>query len=248
MDRRGVPMRTPTPSELLQVWERGEAQPLPVRALLLLATASPERAGDELAQWNIGRRDRTLLDLRDTLFGPDVQCLAECTSCGTAIELAFRVDDIRVGCGEPGRTYHTTALGHEVSFRLVDSLDLLDLAGREPDAERHLLSRCVIDAHTADGPVPVSALPDAVVAAVGQGMSEADPQADVLLEVVCPACAVVSPAPFDIVSHLWAELDAWARRVVRDVHTLASAYGWRETDILAMSARRRRAYLDVIAG
>jgi hypothetical protein len=30
------------------------------------------------------------------------------------------------------------------------------------------------------------------------------------------------------------------------VHVIASAYGWSERDILAMSAARRRLYLDVI--
>jgi hypothetical protein len=56
----------------------------------------------------------------------------------------------------------------------------------------------------------------------------------------------VSPAPFDIVSHLWTELDAWARRMLREVHALAATYGWSEAEILRMSATRRRAYLDLI--
>jgi hypothetical protein len=34
--------------------------------------------------------------------------------------------------------------------------------------------------------------------------------------------------------------------MVREVHRMASAYGWREADILAMSAFRRQRYLELI--
>jgi hypothetical protein len=51
---------------------------------------------------------------------------------------------------------------------------------------------------------------------------------------------------FDIVSFFWTELSAQAKRLLREVHTLARGYGWREADILAMSARRRQLYLDLV--
>jgi hypothetical protein len=212
-----------------------------------MTAASPENDGNALARWNIGRRDSLLLDLRDALFGPEVHCLTDCTHCGEPIELDFRIDDIRVPHGEPGRPYYLEAGNYEVQYRLPDSADLLALDGEAPArAERQLLARCVLDAWTQDGDVAVAELPDAVLSAVSQGMSEADPQAEVLLEVSCPACSAMSPAPFDIVSHLWTELDAWARRMLREVHTLAQVYGWGEAEILRMSAARRRAYLDLI--
>ncbi len=241
-------MRTPDTNELLQVWEQGVGKPATLRALLLMTAVSPECDGGTLAHWNIGQRDRLLLNLRDALFGPEIQCLMNCTRCNEPIELDFRIDDIRVPHGESGRTYHAAAGGYEVQFRLPDSTDLLALEGKLPvQAERQLLERCVVSARTKKGDVEVALLPDTVVSAVSRGMSEADPQAEILLEVSCPACATVSPAPFDIVSHLWTELDAWARRMLREVHALALAYGWSEAEILHMSAARRHAYLDLIS-
>jgi hypothetical protein len=240
-------MRTPDTTELLRVWEQGAGKPAAIRALMLMTAVSPERDGGALARWNIGRRDRLLLNLRDTLFGPDIHCLTDCTRCGEPIELDFRIDDIRVPHGEPGRAYHAAADGYEVQFRLPDSTDLLALEGELPaQAERRLLARCVVDAWTKEGDVEAITLPDAVLSAVSREMSEADPQAEILLEVSCPACSSVSPAPFDIVSHLWAELDAWARRMLREVHALALVYGWSEAEILRMSPARRRTYLDLI--
>jgi hypothetical protein len=86
----------------------------------------------------------------------------------------------------------------------------------------------------------------AVVSLIAEGMAQADPQAMVQLSLTCPACGQRWLAAFDIAAYLWAEVDDWAKRTLRDVHVLASAYSWREADILALSPTRRRLYLDLI--
>jgi len=68
----------------------------------------------------------------------------------------------------------------------------------------------------------------------------------VRLDLACPSCGHLGQAIFDISAIFWAEISAQARRLLREIHLLASAYGWREADILAMSARRRQAYLEMI--
>jgi hypothetical protein len=50
---------------------------------------------------------------------------------------------------------------------------------------------------------------------------------------------------FDIEEYFWVEVAARAMRILREIHILARAYGWREADILAMSTRRRQAYLEL---
>ena len=77
-------------------------------------------------------------------------------------------------------------------------------------------------------------------------MALADPQADVQLNLSCPACNHHWQSVFDIVSFFWSEIHAWAQRTLREIHALASAYGWREADILALSPRRRQLYLEMI--
>jgi hypothetical protein len=79
-------------------------------------------------------------------------------------------------------------------------------------------------------------------------MAEADPQADVQLNLSCPQCAAAWSAPFDIEAFLWTEIAAWAGRTLQEVHGLARAYGWREQDILSLSATRRRIYLEMAQG
>ncbi|MFD0428254.1 hypothetical protein ACFQ60_09340 [Streptomyces zhihengii] len=71
--------------------------------------------------------------------------------------------------------------------------------------------------------------------------------ADVTLSIACPECGEATPAELDITSYLWTELDTWARDLLLDVHLLASAYGWSEPEILALSPTRRRYYLELCA-
>ena len=68
------------------------------------------------------------------------------------------------------------------------------------------------------------------------------------LSLSCPDCGHCWDVPFDIVSYFWGELHVWAQRVLREVHTLASAYGWREADILGLSPLRRELYLQMVGG
>jgi hypothetical protein len=51
---------------------------------------------------------------------------------------------------------------------------------------------------------------------------------------------------FDIASFFWTEIAAEAKRLLGEVHILASAYGWREADILSLNPLRRRFYLEAI--
>ena len=59
------------------------------------------------------------------------------------------------------------------------------------------------------------------------------------LAIECPACGRAADVPFAIATFLWREVDAWARRTLREVHALARAYGWSEAR--DPRAQRRRA-------
>ena len=52
-------------------------------------------------------------------------------------------------------------------------------------------------------------------------------------------------APLDVPAFVWAEVDAWTRRLLVEVHSLAAAYGWNEHEILALSPVRRLSYLEL---
>jgi hypothetical protein len=41
-------------------------------------------------------------------------------------------------------------------------------------------------------------------------------------------------------------VEARARRILQEVHTLASSYGWHEAEILALGDTRRAMYLQMV--
>lgn len=238
-------MRPVSASELLNVWEHGQGQRSVQRALALLAAACPGTPPDELAKLSIGRRDALLLTLREWTFGSRMACVVACPACGERLEPSFDAADIRLetaeeaGSGELSLTFH----GREVRFRLPNSLDMLALAGSQDlaGARRALLDRCL-------SKPPRRPVPEELAAEVARKMTEADPQADVQLALSCPSCAHSWSAVFDITSFFWREIEAWACRVLREVHALAFAYGWQEDYILSLSPRRRQAYLQMVGG
>lgn len=238
-----------TPSDLLKVWETGHATSLRRRALLLLEAAHPEEPPEELAALPIGRRDGRLLKLRERLFGRELVALTDCPRCGECLESAFSVDSVRFGGrGVPREEQAMKTGGYSVRFRLPNSLDLAALEGQaeETSMPRRLLGRCLLSVRRRGREEKPEALPSKVVGAVVQRMREADPQADVRTCLECPSCSHRWEAVFDIVSFIWNELDAWAWRTLREVHLLASAYGWSESQVLALSPWRRQFYLKCI--
>lgn len=247
-------------SQLLGVWERALERPHAERALALLAPACPELSPEELARLSVGRRDSLLLTLREWTFGPRLVCRARCERCGEPLELGFEVSDIRAvqkGEAEGAGALTLNVEDYEVTFRLPDSRDLSAVAAEVEsegegldDARQSLLARCVLRVvergeERAGGAL---VLPEQVREAVAARMAEADPQSDIQLALTCPACEHRWSVAFDIVSYFWSEITAWAGRTLREVHALASAYGWREEDILAMSPRRRHFYLEMVGG
>ena len=95
---------------------------------------------------------------------------------------------------------------------------------------------------------PASELPAALVAALAERLEAADPAAEIRIDLACPACDHRWWAELDVSDFLWAELSIHARRLLLEVHALARAYGWCESDILGLSPPRRRFYLDEVWG
>lgn len=241
-------MRALSAIELLEAWEKAAGEDSLEQSLILLEAASVDLPKEALPSLSIGQRDSQLLTLREWTFGPEIVSVTACSNCGDRLELAFNVNEIRASPQERKEPFVVEKDGYEARFRLPNSLDLR-AAQKESDiaaSRRVIFERCVTDARHKGEPRSPDQLPPEIINSVAERMAALDPQADVQLDLKCPACGNHKQVAFDIGSFFWSEVNAWAQRVLREVHALASAYGWREAEILSMSARRRQLYIEMI--
>jgi hypothetical protein len=221
-------MRTLTAAEMLSVWERSTGRPPLRQALELLVCAEPEQRWADLP---FGQVCRGLFRLRSLLFGPVMPGVVSCPNCGERMGFTFECESIEAAPLVPAALLRIAAGDREIEMRIPSAGDLLAV-----QSAGELLRRC------ATTPVEVVG---ALVHAASERVAEADPLSETLLDLVCAACGHPWQAALDIASYLGREIAHEAHRLLSDVHRLASAYGWREEDILAMSPARRRAYLEM---
>jgi len=239
-------MRPLSTVELLDAWERGLAFPPPLRTLALLEAASPDEVPP--GTLSIGLRDRHLLQLRVWTFGDQLPSVASCPHCRERVEWSVDAATL-LGDGAPDPAPAELSVdveGRTIRFRLPNSLDLAAAAscGDIDAARRVLAERCLTNVPLADAMEISAPIADAMAAR----MADADPGAACEFGLTCPACGHTWGVLLDVASFVWTEIHAWAQRTLKDVHTLATAYGWSEAAILHMSAARRHIYLDLVGG
>jgi T4 bacteriophage base plate protein len=247
-------MRGLSDQQILQVWERGQQQHPLDRALTLLAFALPESPWETLSQLSIGQRDALLLRLRQQMLGDDMESFAQCPHCGESVEFTLKTTALRVmePSIEPLASQTLTVADYNLTFTLPNSQDLAAVVHCETlqTAQSMLTQRCIQHMSREGVAIAPESIPEEIWQDLEQQMTQQmaaiDPQAEILLDLSCPACQSNWQVLFDIVAFFWAELNVQAQQIMQDVHTLARSYGWRESDILAMSPTRRQHYLGLV--
>ena len=253
----------PGATDLLATWEAGIAASSTHRALLLHALARPADDVGQLLAVPVGERDAELLALRRALFGERANVRLACRECEEDLEFDFEVRAALAARDAAARdtAARDTAAGERtekaapievsegpwtVRLHLPTPGDLL-AAAEVPAAQARalLLARCVLEARRGTKRVAAADLPPAVQTRVAEAAAAADPCADIVFDVPCPACGHCTKALLDVAAFVWAELDAWAHRTLLEVHLLAATYGWSEPEVLALSPLRRRRYLEL---
>jgi hypothetical protein len=241
-------MRPLSAADTVKIWDQGQAWHPVDRALLLLAYALPESPAEELLALSVGQRNGRLLRTRQLTIGDRLEGLVTCPQCNQPLEFNLQVTQLLLP--EPEIPVQELAIdAWQVRYRLPNSLDLAVLLSSQqslPAARQMLIERCLLAASRDGEKVSIGDLPEPVVLQVANAISEADPLADMRFTLTCHACGHEWLAAFDIVTFFWEELAAQAKRLLRDVHQLARAYGWRESEILAMSSQRRHTYLELV--
>jgi len=226
-------MRALSSSETLTLWERGRrCHPLD-RALLALSFTGR----DSVADWPLGQRNHALLELHAAWFGPQLEAWAACPQCNEKVEFELNVRDLT-----SAQSVETQISVDGHIFRLPTSRDLAQAAksDNERDAAIRLLELCRV------GGVEPSMWTGEIIDKIEEILALADPMAEIRVSLTCPACNHEWDDSLDVAGFIWAELEARARRLLWEIHSLASAYGWSESETLALSASRRALYLEMV--
>jgi hypothetical protein len=232
----------PLRGELLwEAWERGVKQGHLDRPLTLLAVACPGRRWEELAGLSLAQREVELLQLRSITFGDTLRGCVPCSFCATRLEMEIQVSSI-LERAEALNAPDAASWRHDgcvFTMRRATTRDLSALASA-PDPRRRLLELC-----TVCEPTGGSVVGDCEALAV-EHFNRLNEGAETRLTLQCPACSATDQVDLDIGRFLWAEVRHAALTTLREVHELASAYGWSEAEILDLSSTRRAMYLGMI--
>jgi hypothetical protein len=224
------------------------------RCVTRLGPNQPTR--EAIRSLSVGDREALLLHLRRLTSGDHLDCVISCPSpdCREKLDIELNVANLLVSTDGETRQEHELGIHREdgspvvVRFRLPTGSDqeaVAHLARTDVGAAaEEMLRRCVQSVNE-DG-AAVSELPAALREQLPGRMAELDAQAEINLLVECSVCGGAFSVVFDTAGYLIQELEAGMRRLYREVHLLAYHYHWSAREILSMSVRKRRRFLQLL--
>jgi hypothetical protein len=224
--------------------------PGPFAVTAVLAACSGYATGaqpDEASLWGMSVNSRvaclTALAGAETNneFDFSVACPPPCAerietsmTVGEVLEVASRATEAQFTC---------ECDGHAFILRRPTGADQASwLAADYPDADtaRSSILRELIVEGEAEKVSP------AIVAELEQALDEHDPLLRCTIDVVCPFCGATSSHDLPLAETALGVLRGVQSRMTQAVHTIASRYGWSETDILSLPRWRRDLYLSLV--
>jgi len=193
----------------------------------------------------VGDREYLMVKLRQMTSGDKMRAILRCPSeaCGKNMEVPLSLAELPVE-ERPVKagafTVELSGLG-PVEFRLPTGGDQEALApvADEPGSVGELLRRCVLR-------MPDSATLADAGPLVEERIEQLAPRMELEIEAVCPECGNAFSAPLDLAGFVLSELMSNLGNLRREVHFLAWHYHWPEGEILAMTRRKRRQYIELV--
>jgi hypothetical protein len=258
---RDVRLRSVTGDEEVYVTDEA-ADILPAERTTGLLARCVERIGpaeasaEAVLALTVGDREALLLHIRRHTFGDRLDAVLTCpaSDCGERMDLELRVGDLLVDAYAANHEWHEATIVEgdaqfDVRYRVPTGADqevAARLASDLPHATATILERCVDEVSDRAGR-RLDHIPDPVAKALPGLMASHDPQAEIVLLLVCPECATEFRVLFDAGAYLARELASRRDGVHEDVHHLALHYHWSESEILSMPTGKRRRYLELLA-
>ncbi|WP_282606186.1 hypothetical protein [Pelagibius sp. Alg239-R121] len=222
-----------TASGIIAAWETGAGRGPLDRAIAVLWAAAGEA---DLAALPLAERDRQLLYLRHATFGATLNSVAKCPDCGSQMEIELDVQALAESLAAPKREVFDVE-GVQIELRPLNSRDLA-AAAYLPETDvtafiRHQLAGEAVE------------LAPQVLKQIDDLIEEREAAGELNITLSCADCETQWTDQLDVGAHIWREIEAAALRLLGEVGEIAAAFGWAESEILAMSGVRRSAYLNL---
>ncbi len=259
-------VRAFTAADVLSVWERGVRRNSGGRGLAILAVACPELDPNVLAGLTVGRRDALLLDARELAFGSELAATARLP--GLRRGVGVHRTDKRPATARRGAGRRAPAAADRLGIVPVVAAGQ---PGDFPTADRGRPGSpsaiCQVARRRSGRCWPGACWPPTWMesplrgAAASRGCGGRSDRRN--RGCGCGERSAGGDPAEPGVSGLWSWLAGAFRHcrfllggdcvsgqttVTRSGYVLARAYGWREADILALTAARRQGYVEMVQG
>ena len=199
-----------------------------------------------LTPWD---RDQLLAMVYKRIYGSKIESTIKCRQCGENFDMDFGLDDLveslsptsceTLGVTLQGESYFQ--LGEGIGFRLPTGEDECAVIGLSPkEAKEALLARCV------QGGLEVDTLAE-YSGAIQSTMEALSPLVDVELDAQCAECGHGQRVHFDMQHYLLSSIQGERKRLMQEIHALASNYGWSLSEILNLPRNQRRTLAGLVA-
>lgn len=210
------------------------------RLLVEAAGCLPPGAGDTLTGFD---RDRVLLAIYRRAYGNRIESTIECLGCRSRFDLHFSLTDLHAAV-DSQRVEAALDFTPDGFCHLPDGLVFRLPTGREECDAAALPSG---EAHAAlIGKVVVSSSRPVTAPELDELLARAAPLLDLDLDATCPECHRTQKVHFSLQAYLLESLLKERRRLVSDLHRLATVYGWSRRDILELPRGDRRVHVELI--
>ena len=210
---------------------------------LLVTNSEQSLSADEVGKLTIWERDQVLAVVYTRHYGPRIDGTMRCRNCNAPFDVDFNLQALMESLTpDPDAAIEYLEDGlyrlGDIRFRLPTGDDECAVFGLSPDqAEAELLQRCLIDR---------APLGTDTSAEVQNAMQALSPVVNVDLDARCPECGHDQSVLFDLQRYLLTALMNDRRQLVREIHLLASAYGWSLSEILNLTRSQRRAFVALV--
>lgn len=213
-----------------------------------------EATRESIRSLTVGDREALLLQLRRLMLGERLAGVISCPECQEKLDLDIDVANILQPAQSAPLLEHELTIEGEsgesatVRFRLPAGSDqetVATLALTDVEAAADLLLRRCVVSVSSNGEI-TNQLPAWLHQCLVSRMAELDSQAEINVLANCEACGGSFTLILDAATFLFQELEAEFQRLYSEIHLLAFHYHWSPADILNLSRRERRRFLELL--